>query len=63
MNSHVRLLNIIYGFLTEGLDRDGLRSFDQELGADPELIAKVGRPSKGADALMGLMGRKPGGAS
>jgi len=61
VNSHVRLLNIIYGYLTEGLDRDGLRSFDQQLGADPELVAKVGAPSKGADALMKLMGggKKP----
>lgn len=67
MNSHVRLLNIIYGYLTDGLDMEGLRQFDLTLGADPELVERVGAPSKGADTLMKLMGGKrppaPGGAS
>ncbi len=58
MNSHVRLLNIIHGYLTDGLDGEGLRQFDLQLGADPELVAKVGAPSTGADTLMSLMGGK-----
>jgi len=56
VSSHTVLLNLVYEHLTEGLDHDGIRDFDRTLGADPNLVSKVGAPSRGADALMALMG-------
>lgn len=50
------LMNIVYENLVEGLDHEAIRDFNKSLGADPALLARVGAPSRGADALMKLMG-------
>lgn len=49
----------MHSHLTDGMDTQAVEDFDRQLGADPALIARVGAPSRGADALMALMGGKP----
>lgn len=59
-----QLLNVVYGFLSEGLEPDALDEFDRNLALEPGAPPAPAK-SRGTQGLMAMMGggagRRPAG--
>lgn len=51
-----QVCNVVYTYLAEGLDSEGLKGLDRDLSVDPQLVAKYGQPSRGSSDLMKMLG-------